>query len=75
MTDEAKVRFLFRKVQQTFKSFTNDAYDHLLYHGFTPFNTATSYLPEYIAKNARNVSGSQVGDETKVGYGIYNEDG
>ena len=36
------------------------------------FSTATSELPEYIAKNARNVSGVQVGDGKKGGDGIYN---
>ena len=37
--------------------------------------TATSELPEYISKNARNISGVQVGDGTKGGDGIYNGDG
>ena len=39
------------------------------------FSTATSELPDYIAKNARNVSGVKVGDGTKDGDGIYNGDG
>ena len=37
-------------------------------------STTTSELPEYIANNARNVSGVQVGDGTKGGGGIYNGD-
>ena len=38
-------------------------------------STTTSELPEYIAKNAKNVLGVQVGDGTKGGDGIYNGDG
>ena len=81
--DEAKVRFIFRKVQHTglrsyinalkasqatgmIISYTMDA-NHL--------STATSELPDYIAKNARNVSVVQVEDGVKGGDGIYNEDG
>ena len=36
------------------------------------FSITTSELPEYIAKNARNISGVQVGNRTKGGDGIYN---
>ena len=41
----------------------------------TIFSTETSELPEYIAKNAINVSGVQVGDVSKGGDVIYNEYG
>ena len=82
MSDEAKVRFIFRKLHHTgLRSFIN-ALKASKTIGMTLFYTmaanhlftATSELPEYIAKNARNVSGVQVGDEEKGGGGIYNED-
>ena len=41
----------------------------------THLSTATSDLPEYISKNARNVSLIQVGDGTKVDNGVYNRYG
>ena len=83
MSNEAKVRFLFRKVQNTgLRSFI-DALKASKTMGTTifytmaenHFSTATSELPEYIAKNARNVLRVQVCDGTKGGDSIYNGDG
>ena len=80
MSDEAKVRLLFRKVQHTRlhsyidalkASQTTDttiSYTMAANH----ISTATSELPEYIAKNEKNVSGVQVDDGTKGGDDIYN---
>ena len=80
MSDEAKVRFLFMQVHHTgirssiddLKSSqttgTNISYTMAANH----LSTATSELPEYISKNARNILGVQVGDGTKGGNGIYN---
>ena len=77
---EAKVRLIFRKVQHTgLRSYidalkasqttgTIISYTMAAKH----LSTATSELPEYIAKNAINVSGFQVGNGTKGGDGIYN---
>ena len=83
MSDEAKVRFLFRKVQHTGLRISIDALKASQTMGTTisytmaanNLPTATSELLEYIANNTRNVSGVQVGDGTKGGYGIYNVDG
>ena len=83
MSDETKVRFLFRKVQHTGIRSSIDALKAsqtmgtaILYTmAANHFSTATSELPEYIANNARNVSGVQVGDGTKGEDGIYNWDG
>ena len=83
MSEEAKVQLLFRKVQHTRLRISKDALKASQTTGTTisytmlatHLSTATSDLPEYISKNARNVSGIQVGDETKGGNGIYNGDG
>ena len=80
MSDEAKVLFLFRKVQHTGLRSSIDTLKYLQTTGTTIYytmarkklSTATSELPEYIAKNTRNVSGGQVGDGTKDGDVIYN---
>ena len=78
--EEEKVRFLFRKVQHTGLRSYIDALKASQTTGTTisytmaanNLSTATSELPEYIAKNAINVSGFQVGNGTKGGDGIYN---
>ena len=83
ISDEAKVRFLFRKVQHPGIRSSIDALKAPKTTGTTIsytmaanyLSTATSELPYYISKNARNVSGIQVGDGTKGGDGIYNGDG
>ena len=80
MTDESKVRFLFRKVQHTRLRSSIDALKASQTMGTTisytmaanHSSTTTSEVPEYIANNARNVSGVQVGDGTKGEDGIYN---
>ena len=82
MSDETKVRLLFRKVQHTDLRSSIDALKDSQVMGTTisytiaenHFSTATSELPEYISNNARNISGVQVGDGAKGGNGIYNED-
>ena len=80
MSDEAKVRFLFRKVQhtglrssiKTLKASQKTGMTISYTMAANHLSTATSELPEYIANNARNVSGVQVGDGTKGEDGIYN---
>ena len=84
MSDEAKVRFLFRKVQHDGLRSSIDALKALETAGTVitytmaanHLSTAVSELPEYLAKNARNVSGVQLqaGNETG-GSRIHNEDG
>ena len=64
MSEEAKVRFLFSKVQHTGLHSYINALKASQMRGTTishtmaanHFSTATSDIPEYIAKNARNVS-------------------
>ena len=83
ISEEAKIRFLFRKVQHTGLCSSIDYLKASQTTGMTisytmaskNLSTATSELPEYIAKNARNVSVVQVGDVGKGGDGIYNKDG
>ena len=83
MLDEAKVRFLFRKVQHAGLRSSFDTLKTSQEMGTTisytmaenHLSTATSELPEYIAKNARNVLGVQVRDGTKGVNSIYNGDG
>ena len=83
MSEEAKVRFPFRKLQHTGLRSSIDVLKDSQTTGTTisyttaanHFSTATSELPEYIAKRARNVSAIQVGDGTKGDDGIYNGDG
>ena len=78
--DEAKVRFLFRKVQHTGLRSSIDALKDSQTTGMTisytmaenHLSTATSELPEYISNNARKISGVQVGDGAKGGDSIYN---
>ena len=82
MSDEAKVRFLFRKVQHAGLRSSIDALKasqttgtELTYTmAANHLSTAVSELPEYIAKNARNVSGIHQGDGGGKGD-IYNKDG
>ena len=83
MSNKAKVRFLFQKVQHTGLRSSIDGLKYSQATG-TPilytmdedhFSTTTSELPEYIAKKARNVLGVQVGNGTKGSDGIYNKDG
>lgn len=84
MSDEAKVRFLFRKVQHEGLRNSIEALKALETTGAVitytmaanHLSTAVSQLPEYLAKNARNVSGVQfkAGNGTGGG-GIHNEDG
>ena len=80
MSEKAKLRFLFRKVQPTgLRSFV-DALKDSQTTGTTisytmaanHLSTTTSELPEYIAKNSINFSGVQVDDGTKGGDGVYN---
>ena len=81
MSDESKVRLLFRKLQHTGLRSSIHALKYSQTTGTTilytmaakTFSTASSELPEYIAKNARNVSGDQEGDVAKGGDVIYNE--
>ena len=77
MSDESKVRLLFRKLQHTgLRRYSQTTGTTILYTmAAKTFSTASSELPEYIAKNARNVSGFQVGHGAKGGNGVYNEDG
>ena len=83
MSDEAKVKFLFRKVQHTGIRSSINALKYSQTTGTTisyamaanHLSTANSEIPYYIANNARNVSGVQVGDGAKGGNGIYNEYG
>ena len=83
MSEEANVRFLYRKVQHTglrssintLKASQTTGTTIFYTMAANHFSTATSELPEYIAKNEINVSVIQVGDGTKGGDGIYNGDG
>ena len=82
MSDEANVRFLFWKVRHTGLRNSIVALKYSQTMGTTisytmaanHLSTATSELPEYIANNSRIISGVQVGDGAKGGYGINNED-
>ena len=81
MSDEAKVRFLFRKVQHaglrsyidalkaTHTTGTVISYTMAANH----LSTAVSELPEYLAKNARNVSGVQTGGGGGGSKSVHNE--
>ena len=83
ISEEAKVRFLFRKVHHTgLRSSINalkasQTTGNIISYTIAAkhFSTTTSKLPDYISKNATNVLGVQVGDVTKGGDGIYNVDG
>ena len=83
MQEEAKVRFIFSKVQHTGLRSSVNALKVSQTTGTTisytmdenHFSTAISELPEFISKNARKFSGIQVGNGTKGGDGIYNGDG
>ena len=82
MLDEAKVQFLFRKVQHRppkfhrwFKSFTNKGYDHIVHHGYKPFVHRNFWTSRLHCKYCKEYSGIKVGDEAKGGDGIYNENG
>ena len=83
MSNEAKVRFQYRKVQHTGLRSSIDTLKASQRTGTTisytmaakHLSTANSELPECITKNARNVSGVQVGYGTKGGDEIYNEYG
>ena len=81
--EEVKVRLLFRNVQHTGLRSSIDALKSSQTTGknisYTIaahyLSTATSEIPEYIEKNARNGSGFQVGDGTNGGDSIHNGDG
>ena len=84
MTEEAKVRFLFRKIQHTGLRSSIDALKAQQTAGTeisytiaaNHLTTAVSELPEYISKNSRNISGVQRdGTEAKGSDAIYNADG
>jgi hypothetical protein len=84
MSDEAKVRFLFRKVQHASLRSSIDALkaqqtagtDITYTMAANHLSTAVSELPEYISKNSRNVSGVQRdGKDGKGSDAIYNADG
>ena len=85
MADEAKVRFLFRKVQHAGLRSSIDALKATQTTGTVitytmaanHLSTAVSELPEYLAKNARNVSGVQTNNGGGGGNnsGVYNADG
>lgn len=82
MADDAKTRFLFKKVQHSGlqaaiaalraqqTAGTNITYTMAANH----LSTAVSELPEYISKN-RNVSGVGTGSDQKGSADIYNSDG
>ena len=80
MLDEENVRLLIRKAQHTGLRSSIGALKAPQTMGTTilytmaadHFYTANSELPEYIVKNARNVSGVQVVNGAKGGNGIYN---
>ena len=83
ISDEAKVRFLFRKVQHSgLRSYINAlkatqttgtviSYTMAANH----LSTAVSELPEYLAKSARNVYGAQTGGGGGGSKSVHNEDG
>ena len=81
--DETKVRFLFWKVQHTGLSSSIVALKVSKTTGTTISYTmaanhlsiATSDFLEYITNNEINVLGVQVGNGSKAGDDIYNEDG
>ena len=84
MTEDAKIRFLFRKVQHTglkgpidaLKAQQTAGVDISYTMAANHLTTAVSELPEYISKNSRNISGvQQDGKETKGSDAIYNADG
>ena len=83
MSEEANVRFLFRKVQntglhsyiETLKASQTTGTTISYTMDENHFSTATSEILQYIANNARNVSVIRVGDGTKGVNGIYNRDG
>ena len=86
MSDDAKVRFLFKKIQHSGLRGTIDALkatqttgaDITYTMAANHLSTAVSELPEYIAKN-RNISALGTGngdkDDSDKGDGIYNGDG
>ena len=83
VSEEEKIRFLFRKLQHTGLRISIDALKASQTMGMTisytmaanHLSTETSELWEYISKNAIIFSEIQVGDGTKGGDGIYNGDG
>jgi hypothetical protein len=82
MTDEAKVRFLFKKVQHpglrgsidALKAQQTAGTDLTYTMAANHLSTAVSELPEYISKN-RTVSAANTGGDNEIGNGIYNADG
>ena len=82
MTDEAKVRFLFKKVQHpglrgsidALKAQQTAGTDVTYTMAANHLSTAVSELPEYISKN-RNISATTTGGDNEIGDGIYNTDG
>ena len=82
MTDEAKVRFLYKKVQHAGLRGTIDALKAQQTAGAiitytmaaNHLSTAVSELPEYLSKN-RNVSGVATNNSSSDGKGIYDADG
>ena len=83
MADDAKVRFLFKKVQHAGLRSSIDALkatqtigtDITYTMAANHLSTAVSELPEFIQRN-RNVSGLTTGQGTQEdGNGIYNSDG
>ena len=82
MTDEAKVRFLYKKVQHSGLRGTIDALKAQQTAGAVitytmaanHLSTAVSELPEYLSKN-RNVSGVATNNSSSDGKGIYDADG
>ena len=83
MLDEAKARFLFRKVQHAgLRSYINALKATQTTGTVTSYtmatnnlSTAVSELPEYLAKSARNISGVQTGGEGVGSKSVHNEDG
>ena len=85
MSEEAKVRFLFRKIEHPGLRSSIEALKALETTGTavtytTAANhiaTAVSELPEVISKHTRNVSSvlQDDNDDTQGGTGIYNKDG
>lgn len=82
MSDEAKVRFLFRKVQheglrnliKALKALERTGAVITCTMAANHLSTVVSLLLEYLAKNVRNVSAAQFKNNRTVGGGIHNED-
>ena len=83
MSDEAKIRFLFRKVQHAGICSSIDVLKATQTTGTVisytiaenHLSNVVSEIPEYLAKSARNVSGVQTGGGVGGSKSVHNEDG